>query len=153
MLEETNETTNGSTNEQVQAPANKSLLEMGEQSNDNSNINDDNENVSNNQTIAERPEGLPEDLWDYDNATFQSDKLYDAYQAEAKKALGLRQKLSEGLPKPPEKPDDYVIEIPEEVAEYVKDDDATLAVVKQAAHSTGLSGDQLKTFVSLYLKG
>lgn len=153
MLEETNETNNESTNDQAQAPANRSLLEMGEQSNDNSTANDGDENTFSNKTVAERPEGLPEDLWDYDNATFQGDKLYDAYQAEAKKALGLRQKLSEGLPKPPEKPDDYVIEIPQEVSEYIKEDDATLAVVRQAAHSTGLSGEQLQTFVGLYLKG
>ena len=146
MTNETNETQNEITSD-------KGLMELGVEPNENNNNDTNAEITDNNKILASRPEGLPDELWDHDSGTFKGDKLFEAYQAEAKKALGLRQKLSEGLPKPPDNVEDYQIEIPEEISELVGTDDATLDVVRQAAFSTGLSNDQLKSFVNLYLTG
>lgn len=146
MTNETNEIQNEITSE-------KGLMELGVESNENNNNDNNTEITNSDKVLASRPEGLPEALWDYDSGTFKGNELFEAYQAEAKKALGLRKKLSEGLPKPPEKVEDYQIEIPDEISELVAANDATLDVVRQAAFSTGLSNDQLKSFVNLYLTG
>lgn len=146
MTNETNEIQNEITSD-------KGLMELGVESNEDNNNDNNIEIADSDKVLASRPEGLPEELWDHDTGTFKGNELFKAYQAEAKKALGLRQKLSEGLPKPPDKVEDYQIDIPDEISELVATDDATLDVVRQAAFSTGLSNDQLKSFVNLYLTG
>lgn len=56
---------------------------------------------------GEKPEDLPDDLWDEEAKTFNIENLYKSYKNESNKAKGLRDKLAKGQGTPPKKPEDY----------------------------------------------
>jgi hypothetical protein len=99
----------------------------------------------------ERPKDISDELWDADNGTFKSDALYKEYKKEKDKALGLRQKLAKGASKPPESPDQYVLnneKVAERLNVEIPEDDAGFAMFKEVAHKNGL--DQ-ETFENVYM--
>lgn len=99
----------------------------------------------------EKPDDIPSDFWDEDNGTFKGNELYEEYKKEKEKALGLRQKLAKGAPKPPESPQDYKIDkdvLAERLNVEIPDDDAGFNIFKDVAHKHGL--DQ-ETFQNVYL--
>lgn len=91
----------------------------------------------------ERPPEVPVEFWDEDSGTFKGQDLYNAYKKEQERALGLRQKLSKGLPVPPKSAEEYrfvnsegkEIEISEEDNEDAKN-------FRKLAFDVGLTQEQ-----------
>jgi len=103
----------------------------------------------------ERPEGLPENLWNEEKGNFNSMELYTQWKTEKEKALGLRQQISKGFQKAPDKPEGYELNI-EELQKSTKidfkEDDLGLKVAREAAFESGLSKNQFETFINKYMK-
>ena len=103
----------------------------------------------------ERPEGLPENLWNEEKGNFNSMELYNQWKTEKEKALGLRQRMSKGFQKAPENPEGYELnleELQKSTKIEFKDDDIGLKVAREAAFESGLSKDQFETFINKYTK-
>lgn len=89
-----------------------------------------------------KPEFLSDDLWDSEKNEVKVQDLMKAYESEQKKAKGLREKLSKGVDKAPEKIEDYAFNEGIELS----DDDALF--IKEAAKEAGFTNDQLNGFLS-----
>lgn len=100
---------------------------------------------------AEKPEGIPDSLWDAEKMDFKKDELVKAYQTEAKKALDLRAIVSKGLGKPAESIEEYQVEFDDKLKQYVSDDDQGLAAARKAAFEAGLPKETFDKFVKGYL--
>ncbi len=98
---------------------------------------------------AVKPDFLPDDLWDAQTGDVKKEELLKAYEQEAKRAKGLRDKLAKGENKAPAHADDYQVTFEEM---DVDPEDKALLIAKEAALKAGLSNEQLNTFVNLYLK-
>lgn len=101
---------------------------------------------------GEKPEGLDDSLWDADNKTFKGDALYEKLTAAEKQAKDLREKMGR-RGAPPEKADDYKLEIPDDAPwkESFKEDDPVWKSAKEIAHKYGLSQGQFGPFVKDFL--
>ena len=94
------------------------------------------------ETVA-KPENIPDEFWDTESNSIKSDTLLEAYNQESKKALGLRQKLSEkGSVKPPKETSEYAYD--ESINDIVGSDSDSLKLLKESALKSGLSKDQFK---------
>lgn len=87
---------------------------------------------------AAKPDFLDEEFWNKEKNEVDLEKLAKSFSQEKEKALGLRRKLSQGLPKPVEKVEDYE-SINVEGLSIPKSIDSTL---KEVALAAGLSKDQ-----------
>jgi hypothetical protein len=87
-----------------------------------------------------KPEGFPDDFWDADKNAPDVNKLFDTYQQTHKRMEGLRQKLSKGEfeGKAPADIKEYVLELSDDLKQYVPDDDRLIAKAREAAKEAGL---------------
>jgi hypothetical protein len=99
----------------------------------------------------EPPEGVPADFWDTEKKSIKSDELLKAYQQEANRAKGLRDKLAKGYQNVPEKPEEYGFELKPEGKEILgeaKLNDELIGLTKNAAKEAGLSKEQYDNFMA-----
>ena len=100
------------------------------------------------EALTTKPKNLADEFWNEESRQVDQDKLIKAFNEEQKKALGLRQKLSEkGATKPPKTVDEYFIE-DEGVKELMPDDSEGLKIIKEKALKAGLSKDQFSNFLT-----
>ncbi len=99
----------------------------------------------------DRPEGLPDELWDGELNDVNKTALLERYQKDQKQILDQRKIISKGTGKPPERVDEYQVEFDEDVSEFVKDDDKGLAVAKAAALEAGMPKDMFDKFAKNYM--
>lgn len=102
---------------------------------------------------GERPEGLPDELWNAEAKDINKAALLEAYQKEQKRVLDLRKTISKGIPKAPEKVEDYKLELEEDVKAFAPEGDPAVKVFTDVAHKHGLSQEQYKGVMNDYLKG
>jgi len=98
-------------------------------------------------TGEEKPEGFPDEFWDAENKTVNAQALYEDRQKQEKIAKDLRSKMGKGDHKPPAKPEDYKLELPEEIASQMAEGDKTLAAAQKRAHELGISQDAFQGFM------
>lgn len=104
---------------------------------------------------VERPDGLPNEFWDEDAGAFKSDELFKEYKKEKDIALGLRQKLSKGVSKPPESADGYQIDhdkLADDIGIEISEDDAGLKIFRDVAFENGLDQEKFESIVKGYLE-
>lgn len=110
---------------------------------------DTNEEPAIDLSTGEKPEGLDAGFWDEDKKSVNIDALHKAYQEEAKRAKGLRDKLAKGVGKAPKDASEYVIEFGEKGKGLIKDDnDPVVGAAKTAAHKAGISVEQFNAFMA-----
>lgn len=96
----------------------------------------------------ERPENIPEDFWNAETGSVDTEKLLESYTKADKIAKDLRAQIGKGHQNPPEEVDGYVLELNEDLQQFVPDDDPLVAVAKEAAYEMGMSVGQFNNFVS-----
>lgn len=111
----------------INEPENSSLL---------SNIPDD----------KSKPEYLSDELWDSEKNEVKVADLMKAYESEQKKAKGLREKLSKGVDKAPEKAEDYAFN------ENVELNEEDALFIKEVAKEAGFTNNQLNSFLEKVLE-
>ena len=117
------------------------------------------EEVTTEESTSAAPEGLPAEFWNEEAGAHNIDAMLSAYNeqktmtdaAEAK-ALGLRQKLSKGVPDSVESIEGFKFETSDELSPFIGDDDVGMAAFSQAALDAGLNNDQFNTIVNGYMK-
>lgn len=94
----------------------------------------------------QRPEGVPEQFWDPDKGELRTDPLLKSWR-------DLRAKVSQGVDRPPEKPDAYVAPKVEGLPEGFigAEGDALWPTIQQAAHKAGISQKQLDALAGPFL--
>lgn len=95
---------------------------------------------------TDRPEWLPEQFWSPDAP---EGERFNA-EAFSKSWKDLRSQVKAKQPEVPEKPEDYVFEVPE--GAKLEEDDPVLAGARAAAHKAGLSKDQFSAFAEEFLE-
>lgn len=103
--------------------------------------------------LNERPEGIPETLWDDKAKDINKTALIEAYKQKDKQTLDLRKIISKGEQNVPPKPEDYKLELDQTLAKFAPEGDPAIEVAKTAALEAGLSLDQFNKFVKGYLGG
>ena len=104
---------------------------------------------------VERPEGLPEQFWDNESGTFKGNDLFEEYKKEKDKSLGLRQKLSKGVPTAPESPESYQINnenFADNLGYEIPENDIGLGIFKKVAFENGLAQEQFEAIYTGYMK-
>jgi hypothetical protein len=109
---------------------------------------DDDEGVTFDFSTGEKPEGFPDEFWDEEAKAPNAQALFEGIQKQEKIAKDLRAKMGKGAHKPPEKPDDYKLELPEELQQVVPEDDPLLAAARERAHAHGLSQEAFQGFIN-----
>lgn len=95
-----------------------------------------------------KPEGIPDDAWDETTGEVKVEALFQAYQNEAKRAKGLRDKLAKGGDKAPKDPSEYKLEFAEEIKAVIPDNDPLVEAGRKIAQKNGLSQEQFQGFMS-----
>lgn len=93
-----------------------------------------------------KPEYLSDELWDAEKNEVKVADLMKAYESEQKKAKGLREKLSKGVDKAPEKAEDYALN------EGVELNEEDALFIKEAAKEAGFTNNQLNGFLEKVLE-
>lgn len=93
-----------------------------------------------------KPEYLSDELWDAEKNEVKVADLMKAYESEQKKAKGLREKLSKGVDKAPEKAEDYAFN------EGVELNEEDALFIKEAAKEAGFTNNQLNRFLEKVLE-
>lgn len=104
---------------------------------------------------VERPEDLPEQFWDSESGTFKGNDLFEEYKKEKDKSLGLRQKLSKGVPAAPESVESYQINaenFANEIGYAIPENDPGIDIFKKVAFENGLSSEQFESIYTGYMK-
>lgn len=109
---------------------------------------DDDEGQSFDFSTGEKPEGFPDEYWDAENNSVNAQALFEGLKKQEKIAKDLRAKMGKGDHKPPEKPENYKLELSEELQELVPEDDPLLKAARERAHSVGMSQEAFQTFVA-----
>lgn len=109
---------------------------------------DDGDGVSFDFSGDEKPEGFPDEYWDAENGGVNAQALFDGLKKQEKIAKDLREKMGKGQHKAPEKPDDYKLELSEELQALVPSDDPLMAKARQRAHEHGMSQEAFQGFIS-----
>lgn len=99
-------------------------------------------------TGDEKPEGFPDEYWDDENKGVNAQALYEGLQKQEKIAKDLRSKMGKGDHKPPAKPEDYKLDLPEEIASQLAEGDKTIAAAQKRAHELGISQDAYQGFMA-----
>lgn len=94
----------------------------------------------------QRPEGVPEQFWDADKGEIRTDSVLKSWR-------DLRAKVSQGVERPPEKPDAYALPKVEGLPEgFLGGESDTLwPTIREAAHKAGISQKQLDALASPFL--
>ncbi len=94
----------------------------------------------------QRPEGVPEQFWDPDKGEIRTDSVLKSWR-------DLRAKVSQGVERPPEKPDAYVLPKVEGLPDgFLGGESDTLwPTIRNAAHKAGISQKQLDALASPFL--
>lgn len=106
---------------------------------------------------VEKPEGLPNELWDKKQGTLIVDKTLEELNKQTKMASDFRKKISKGLKADmPEKPEGYIFEPVKDISDLKIGEDEhgkkTLETAKQAAFKSGIGQSQFNDFVNNYFK-
>ncbi len=100
----------------------------------------------------ERPEGIPDDFWNTEANSLNTDKLLDGYKSEAKQKADMRAIISKGIGKPAENIEEFKdLVIDENVQKYIGEDGQALGAAKEAAFEAGIPVDKLTDFINKYL--
>lgn len=99
-------------------------------------------------TTGEQPEGFPDEYWDAESNSVNAQALFDGLQKQEKIAKDLRAKMGKGEHKPPEKAQDYKLELSEDLQAVVPTDDPLLEKARERAHAHGMSQEAFQGFVS-----
>ena len=93
-----------------------------------------------------RPEGVPEQFWDADKGEVRTDAVIKSWR-------DLRAKVSQGVERPPEKPDAYAPPKIEGLPESFigGQEDSLWPQIQQAAHKAGVSQKQLDALAGPFL--
>ena len=95
---------------------------------------------------AAKPDYLGDEFWD-------AEKGEPRVEALAKSQRDLRQQVSKGTTKPPAKPEDYKIALPEGApADLIKSDDPVMDGIRKAAHAAGVSLAQFEALSRPFLE-
>lgn len=108
-------------------------------------------------TKMERPEGLDAQFWDEEAGNFKGNDLFEEMKKQKDIALGLRQKLSKGVPasEAPESADGYQLDaekIAEELGHEIPENDVGLNIFKKVAFENGLSPEKFQSIFTGYMK-
>ncbi len=95
-----------------------------------------------------RPESLPEEFWDEENKTVKADALLSKWKEAEARAKGLRDKLAKGAQNAPKDVAEYAVELPEDVAKFIKADDPLIVAAKPIAQKYGLSKEAFSGFMA-----
>lgn len=107
------------------------------------------EQIKNGEKVSlTKPEFIPEDFWNDEEKQVKLEDLYKAYDNEKRRADGLRQKLSKGIDKTPTKPDEYQLEVSEDIKEFVPDDDILVNTLKELGPDLGIGNSQLNGIIN-----
>lgn len=109
---------------------------------------DDDEGQTFDFSKGEKPEGFPDEFWDAEGNTVNAQALFDGLKKQEKIAKDLRAKMGKGAHKAPEKPEDYKLELSEELQAVVPQDDPLLAKARERAHARGMSQEDFQGFIS-----
>lgn len=106
---------------------------------------------------VEKPEGLPDELWDAENNMLIEDKVLAELNKQTKMAADFRKKISKGLKADmPEKAEGYIFEPDKDISNLKIGEDEqgkkTLETAKQAAFKSGIGQSQFNDFVNNYFK-
>jgi len=131
-----------------------------DEDNDNKEIplNEDGDDKKDDKPIeVEKPEGIPEELWDKENGRLLTDKTVEELNKQTKIATDFRKKISKGLKADlPEKAEDYAIEFDKDLSELKinenKEMKKEIDVAKAAAFKSGIGKSQLNDFMNNYFK-
>jgi hypothetical protein len=142
--------------EETQEPNKLSELAKPEETKKDDFENDD-KIVSIRDDEKEKPEGIPEELWDTKTGQLVTDKTIAELTKQTKMASDFRKKISKGLKADlPEKADDYVFEFDKELSDLKIGEDEKgkkiLNGLKNVAFKSGIGQSQLKDFVNGYFK-
>lgn len=97
---------------------------------------------------GEKPEFLPEELWDADNKQVKLNDLLKAYEADNKRMKGLRDKLAKGgKSEAPKSIDEYDLKYGEQ--DFT--DDEVYRFAREAALEAGVSKDAFSKFMNKFL--
>ncbi len=100
---------------------------------------------------AKRPDWAPEQFWHPEFGKLPKEAL-ERLQSNAKAWQDARAALTKGAAKPPAKPEDYKLPLPDGApADLIKADDPLLAEIRTAAHAAGVSQAQLDAIAKPYL--
>lgn len=95
---------------------------------------------------AAKPDWLGDEFWDAEKGEARMEAL-------AKSQRDLRQQVSKGTAKPPAKPEDYKIALPEGApADLIKPDDPVMDGIRKAAHAAGVSQQQFEALSRPFLE-
>lgn len=83
---------------------------------------------------------IPDDYKTEDGG-IDNEKMYNTLNEYKDKADALRRKLSNGDHKAPESADQYIVDIPEDMQQFIPSDDPMVTAFKNAAHKHGYSQD------------
>ncbi|NTU49568.1 MAG: hypothetical protein HGA87_01495 [Desulfobulbaceae bacterium] len=99
---------------------------------------------------GEKPAWADDTMWDAEKKALNVEALAKGYQDAAKRAEGLRKKLSEAPHKAPEKPEDYKIPTIEDetIAAAIPQDDAVLGKFRGIAKEAGVSQAQFEKLMT-----
>lgn len=97
-----------------------------------------------------RPDGLDAALWDSESKTFNGQALYERLTASEKQSRDLREKMGR-RGAPPEKSDDYKVDVPADSPWTLEPNDPLLKAAKDIAYKYGLSQGQFGPFVKEFL--
>lgn len=103
--------------------------------------------------LGEKPEGIPDELWDATAKDVNKTALIEAYKAKEKQYLDVRKVISKGAQNVPEKVEGYKLELEQSIAKFAPEGDPAIEVARAAALEAGLSIDQFNKFVGKYLGG
>lgn len=87
-----------------------------------------------------KPENFPAEFWNEEAKAPDIDKLFNAHQAEKKRAEGLRAKLSRGEfdGKAPDDVKEYTLELSDELKPLVPDNDPIMETLRLSAKEAGM---------------
>lgn len=99
---------------------------------------------------GEKPEWADDTMWDAEKKALNVEALAKGYQDAAKRAEGLRKKLSEAPHKAPEKPEDYKLPTidDESISSVIPQDDAVLGKFRGIAKDAGVSQGQFEKLMT-----
>lgn len=109
---------------------------------------EDGEGVTFDFTTGEKPEGFPDDYWNEEAKAPDAQKLYEGLKKQEQRANDLRAKMGKGEHKAPAKPEDYKLELPEEIASQLNEGDKTIAAAQKRAHEHGISQEAFQGFMA-----
>lgn len=101
----------------------------------------------------QKPEELPSEFWDEATGAYKGDEIFKALKSEQQKALGLRQKLSQGVQNAPDEPSKYEFVVDEDMnIDFDPSTDPAIQMFKEISYANKLSQEQFNGVIKTFLK-